>query len=319
MSRNDINEIENRKVSLRTLSNDKAKSILTQEFLNEHIVNQKKSPAKVARETDLGISTIKRYMLKFNVKSQHFSNKTKSKDLNSIITKEYITKEYIENQRTMEDICNELNISYKTLFKRIKSFGFQVKDCVRLTEEQRLNLRWEHLTPLRRHINKKGEKVFDNYIFKCSCGKEVSIFWHNVMQGQRTACGKCDWYEDIKTGHWTNIIRCAKARNLEFNLTKKYVWDLYLKQDKKCIFTGLPVIFDVKGKTTASIDRIDNSKGYIEGNIQIVHKSINIMRGATDVELFKYLCTLVAKNCKVDETKFENKQLEQNRNTTKCE
>ena len=41
---------------------------------------------------------------------------------------------------------------------------------------------------------------------------------------------------------------------------------------------------------TASLDRIDSKKGYIEGNIQWVHKDINRMKWAFNEDYFIKLC-----------------------------
>lgn len=39
---------------------------------------------------------------------------------------------------------------------------------------------------------------------------------------------------------------------------------------------------------TASLDRIDSTKGYVEGNVQWIHKRLNIMKGkSTDVTFIK--------------------------------
>ena len=47
---------------------------------------------------------------------------------------------------------------------------------------------------------------------------------------------------------------------------------------------------------TASLDRIDSSKGYIEGNVQWVHKRVNLMKGNMSTENFIEWCNLVVKN-----------------------
>ena len=44
----------------------------------------------------------------------------------------------------------------------------------------------------------------------------------------------------------------------------------------------------------ASLDRIDNMQGYVKGNVIWVHKAINMMRNAFDIEYFKRMCRIVA-------------------------
>ena len=48
--------------------------------------------------------------------------------------------------------------------------------------------------------------------------------------------------------------------------------------------------------STASLDRIDNSKGYHIDNVRWVLKDINMIRGSYDSEYFVKLCNLVAKH-----------------------
>lgn len=59
-----------------------------------------------------------------------------------------------------------------------------------------------------------------------------------------------------------------------------------------------------KGKTkddnrhTASLDRIDNTKGYIPGNVQWVHKSVNFCKGTLKERYFIKLCCQIANHIK---------------------
>ena len=97
----------------------------------------------------------------------------------------------------------------------------------------------------------------------------------------------------------------AEDRGYSIEIDIKHVWDLYEKQGRKCAITGVPIIFSKQNKdnisTTASLDRIDNNKDYIEGNIQWVHKRINIMKGNMSENEFLNICeAVVAKNKKED-------------------
>jgi hypothetical protein len=44
------------------------------------------------------------------------------------------------------------------------------------------------------------------------------------------------------------------------------------------------------------LDRVDSSKGYIEGNVQWVHKTINLMKQSFNQKEFIHFCKLVANN-----------------------
>jgi len=47
---------------------------------------------------------------------------------------------------------------------------------------------------------------------------------------------------------------------------------------------------------TASLDRIDSSKGYVKGNLQWVHKDINMMKNHYNQKYFIEICKKVATN-----------------------
>lgn len=90
------------------------------------------------------------------------------------------------------------------------------------------------------------------------------------------------------------------ARGIEFAVTIEYLWDLFLRQEKKCVFTGWsigfnPTYMDKKSKT-ASLDRIDSSKGYIEGNLQWVHRIVNKLKKNIPDDIFLAVCLAIAKN-----------------------
>lgn len=98
------------------------------------------------------------------------------------------------------------------------------------------------------------------------------------------------------------LYRRVKARYKEVNLTLedlKQQWEL---QQGKCAYTSLLLILPSnKHKTdiryTASLDRIDSTKGYIKGNIQYVAMPINFMKHTlnhnTFVEYLKEITTLI--------------------------
>lgn len=138
----------------------------------------------------------------------------------------------------------------------------------------------------------------------CSCGKSTKVRTTDLNKGHTKSCGCKQYrkgrdvynytgYEDITGARWYSIREGAKNRGLEFSITKKDVWDMFLKQKRKCSFTGLLLSFS---DSSASIDRIDNDKGYTIDNISIVHKDINLMRNKFSVDYFKEMCKYVAQH-----------------------
>lgn len=68
-----------------------------------------------------------------------------------------------------------------------------------------------------------------------------------------------------------NIHSSATSRNLEFGLTFDYVRKLL--QYDTCYYTGVP--FTDEGAHARSFDRLDNDKGYINGNVVACTIDIN--------------------------------------------
>lgn len=136
---------------------------------------------------------------------------------------------------------------------------------------------------------------------KCKCGKICTATTTCLKSGKKKSCGCNQYkkgkdvynytgYKDITGSKWYSIKSNAASRNLDFKITKQYIWSLYIEQNMKCYFSGLPISY-IEGN--ASIDRINNSLGYTNNNVVIVHKDINLMRNKFSVKYFKKLCKLV--------------------------
>ena len=91
----------------------------------------------------------------------------------------------------------------------------------------------------------------------------------------------------------------AERRQIEFKLSKEYLFSLFLKQERKCVLSGIelfmPMLKMNRKKAIASVDRIDSSKGYAEGNVQWIHKDINRMKMDLPEEYFIDLCSQISK------------------------
>jgi len=89
------------------------------------------------------------------------------------------------------------------------------------------------------------------------------------------------------------IARNAATRGFSWGITDEDILDAWRRQEGKCALSGTPM---QKHPRTWSVDRIDNSCGYTPGNIQLVLKNINMMRGALSVEDFLAYCDQVSAN-----------------------
>lgn len=109
-------------------------------------------------------------------------------------------------------------------------------------------------------------------------------------------CGEISgaFFYRLKTG--------ANKRNLDFDITIEYIWGLFLQQSRKCALSGVDIQFSKKNidksNTTASLDRINSSKGYTIDNIQWIHKDLNKMKTNFKQEDFIQWCKIIAERHK---------------------
>lgn len=182
-----------------------------------------------------------------------------------------------------------------------------------ITEENLTNCRFGKLKVLSRNKYRASDGRFRYQArCQCDCGTIKNISVGALKAGRTKSCG-CDKsrYSKIRgennvqwTGHgkisghvWSTFKRRSNKREHKFNLQIEDAWDLYLKQNGLCALTKLPIGFGKwNERPTASLDRIDNSKGYELGNVQWVHKDVNIMRNVYSVDYFIKICELVADN-----------------------
>lgn len=105
-------------------------------------------------------------------------------------------------------------------------------------------------------------------------------------------------YGEIHESILWHIKYNAKNRNLVYEIDGWFLWELFLKQYRKCAISGLDLYFPKtynmnNQRYNASLDRIDSSKGYIKDNVQWVHKKINQIKMDMDQSEFIELCKLV--------------------------
>ena len=153
-------------------------------------------------------------------------------------------------------------------------------------------------------IIKKTRKTDKNvfWLCRCVCGKfhEMNSYFLLGTRNKNNRCKRCSFVGDISLYYYKKYIKCAKERNIVFNISHKYLWELFLKQERLCALSGLELFFneDGRGPQTASLDRIDSSKGYIEGNVQWIYRDINIMKNSISEHKFIKLCKLIARGPK---------------------
>jgi len=129
------------------------------------------------------------------------------------------------------------------------------------------------------------------YLCQCSCGTTYKRRSVRIHGKGCNGCSKRQWLTlDIPRGQWGRIERGAAKRSIPFDLTPQQVQDLFTKQGSKCALSGIPLVFH----RDASIDRLDNLRGYSIGNVRIVHNYVNMLRGPRDDATLIRWCRLIA-------------------------
>lgn len=226
------------------------------------------------------------------------------------ITKEFLLEKYFKDDFSIyqiAEICGVNHWAIRTLFKK---FGIKVKSqklvlSDYISDEQLMS----------EYLSGKGtgqiaiEYGLLSIIHLIRRLKELGVTirgpkFMTEARKRRDIFQKKDGQGDISSQYWNKIKQGAVKRGLEFNITGEYIWNLFLYQGKKCAITGVDLTLSSGGSKdrrryqTASLDRIDSSRGYTEENVQWVHKYINRMKGAShDSELYEW-AKLIYENLK---------------------
>ena len=109
------------------------------------------------------------------------------------------------------------------------------------------------------------------------------------------------------TGKLTNLVTQSKYRaktsGKSHNINTDYLRGLYEGQEGRCAISGIEM--SIRGTQhssdywySISIDRIDSTKGYVKGNVQLTCTGINRMKCTMTDEQFIEICKCVAERFK---------------------
>lgn len=220
-----------------------------------------------------------------------------------ILPKEELEKLYHIEKKPVKDIATHFAVSEKIIYSNIRRFKIKRRGYNRC-----LDLKDKKIGKLT--VKERSHQVNQTWYWKCECecGTTTYVRGSALQANKSQSCG-CNskksgknnplWsgFEDMSGMYWSTIKNRAEKYGHEFTITQEYAWNLYLEQNKKCKLSGLEIEFGYRPnnqRPTASLDRIDSSKGYIKGNVQWTHKTINKMKwDLQDKEFIEY-CKLVA-------------------------
>lgn len=217
------------------------------------------------------------------------------------ITEEFLREKYYNEELSIyqiAELCETKHTTIRCLFKKfnikVKSKKFQLEKYI--SDDKLMD---EYLN------GKSTNDIANEYCIKSPCHltrrlKELGV----IIRGSEFMTikkKKCKQFQrkrgqgDIDASYWGKVKHNAKYREIEINITALYAWNVFEAQGGKCAMSGVNLNFakTINGKKnceqTASLDRIDSSKGYIHGNIQWVHKAVNRIKGQLhNVDIYKW-------------------------------
>jgi len=125
--------------------------------------------------------------------------------------------------------------------------------------------------------------------------KYAGKFNHNLVSSNRH-----DRYTNFRW-YIKNIIKNSKKRKQEYDIDLEYLFQLWETQNGICPFTKQKLELRTHNYThienrpyQASLDRIDNNKGYVKGNVRFVALIFNYARNNFSDEQVLEFCKQVA-------------------------
>jgi len=212
------------------------------------------------------------------------------------ITKEQVDKILLLHSqgKRNQEIANEVNLSRNTVQYYIEQNGLQYngprkyefeqigKDKFRCTKCKEI----KPLEESRIRIHSRTKKTYRcSYCISCRSKQSIARHYSNFKDEET--------YFEFKQN---KIKSSSKQRGIEFNLSKGHLLSLFRSQDKKCFYSDKPLIIykgEIENKDLGkfiSVDRLDNTKGYINGNVCLCLNRVNsIKSNLTDEELKDFI------------------------------
>lgn len=202
-----------------------------------------------------------------------------------MIDKDYLQREYVDKKRSAKEIGIEVGKSDTQVRYWVRKHGLPIhpRGGTLFTK----SLVGQTFGDLKVLKQLKGNGNCAIWECECSCGNLTKVKSPYLRRLEIKSCGKCKEHYNWKgcgelSGHYFAIIKTgANKRKIPFSLCIQELWELFLKQNRECALSGDKLHFARSyGATeqTASLDRIDSSKGYTIDNVQWIHKEAQTMK-----------------------------------------
>jgi len=93
--------------------------------------------------------------------------------------------------------------------------------------------------------------------------------------------------------------RAIKYKDIEPNIDREYLYELFKRQQGKCALSGVDMKIEKGAITCLSLDKIEPDKGYTKGNVQWLAWAVNRAKGDMPQAVFISMCEHVLSHQKV--------------------
>lgn len=232
----------------------------------------------------------------------------KNKDCGCVFKKEVATKRKIKEDNTIkkEIAPTPTNTEEEQWKESIISSNYLVSTLGRIFSTKSKSYLNTNKTSITLYINKIKKEfnlskfVYETFVEKIDTIKYMIFFidennlnssLDNLFLARRTKVGSSNWVNKLYASMKSNGREGVGKRFKDRTVSKKYLIDLYKKQKGLSYFLCIEMDTTCSDKLlTISVDRIDNSKDYVEGNINLVTRFENMGRQSATIEEFKDLC-----------------------------
>lgn len=228
-------------------------------------LNTDKEIKEIALDCAISTSGVMRVISSHNIPRRKRQIKTHNKNIN----RELVISKYLANIPISEIMKSE-DVSWSGVFTILKEEGVRTRGLACGDSMS---------------MSRPGEKRCN----KCDTWKSHSDFTVSprYIGGLLHKCKECiakdirkSKVNNPKLGMLNMLRGRAKKRGFEFNLTES---DIIIPSF--CPVLGIPIKFNVglNSDDSISVDRIDNSKGYISGNIVIISRRANTLKSSASL------------------------------------
>ncbi len=222
-----------------------------------------------------------------------------------MLTKEILLREYVVNKKSTAQIASEHGTSSGNVSYHLRRHRIPTRPQSRLRDLAGQQI--GKLTVLK-FISSTDTGTY--WRCQCECGRTLICERRELVRKdsrRRQSCG-CRGYIGVVPGFfWSHFLAATRRRKGErfatVEIDYEFVCSLFEAQGGKCALTGMKLTFGQDkasqwSGTTASLDRKDSKLGYVPGNVQFVHKIVNVMKNKlTDAEFIEW-CDAVSKHAR---------------------